>query len=97
MTAKDEQLRWELTQHCCRCCFGRVVMRITFDRRRVYRCTCCGVEAEGHQPSAICACGIKLGKSKDAGIRCVVNTRRTPENMSEIVAEQVDVSNLVTR
>jgi hypothetical protein len=87
---------WSIEDHVCRCCFGRVLMRETFDRKRVYRCSNCGVEREGLQPSAICACGIKLKTNVDAGVRCKTSTTRTPEFPSEIVAAQAElISNLV--
>jgi hypothetical protein len=81
--------QWTFTQHCCRVCFGRVLMRTTVDARRIYRCADCGVEREGHDERAICSCGIKLRTTVDAGIRCKVNEKRTPECPSEIVAEQL--------
>ena len=72
---------------------GRVLERRTFEGRRLYRCSCSGVEREGQGPEAICACGIKLRQAHgrmDSGIRCMPNTERTPENMAEIVAVAVD-------
>ncbi len=90
---RQEDFQWTLEPHCCRICLGRVAMRKTFEGRRIYRCTCCGVEAEGVGPQAICACGIKLRQhhgKMDSGIRCVANASRTPENMSEFVAVQID-------
>jgi hypothetical protein len=89
---KDEPLLWSLTPHVCRCCFGRVLMRETFDHRRIYRCANCGVEREGKSETAICCCGIKLKGGKDAGIRCEVNSDRTPEFPSEVIATQADVN-----
>ena len=69
---------------------GRVLARETFDAKRIYRCSNCGIEREGRGEAALCCCGIKFGKAqRDAGIRCVVNTHRTPECMSEIVAQEV--------
>lgn len=81
---------WKLTDHCCRACFGRVLVRETFDRRRIYRCSNCGVEAEGRTEAAICACGLKLKTGVDAGIRCGVNENRTPEWPSEVTCSQVE-------
>lgn len=81
---------WKLTDHCCRCCFGRVLMRETFDRRRIYRCSNCGVEAEGRSEAAICSCGLKLKTGVDAGIRCTVNVDRSPEWPAEISCAQVE-------
>lgn len=69
-------------------CFGRVLMRETFDRRRIYRCSNCGVEAEGKSEVAICCCGMKLKTGIDAGIRCQPSADRSPEWPSEITAAQ---------
>ena len=87
---KPEAFAWRLTDHCCRACFGRVLARETFEHKRLYRCSNCGVEAVGASEAAICACGIKLGrKRRDAGIRCVPNPTINAECVSEIVAQQV--------
>jgi len=80
---------WAITDHCCRVCFGRVLVRETFERKRVYRCACCGIEAEGRTEAAICSCGIKLKTGVDAGIRCGISHDRTPEFPAEITACQV--------
>lgn len=83
---------WGLTDHACRCCFGRILVRETFDRRKVYRCSNCGLEREGRTESAICCCGIKLKTGSDAGIRCQHNPEKSPEFPSEIVAAEVEMS-----
>jgi hypothetical protein len=80
---------WAITDHCCRVCFGRVLVRETFDRKRVYRCACCGIEAEGRTEAAICSCGIKLKTGVDAGIRCGVNHDKSPEWPAQITAVQI--------
>lgn len=87
---EDKGPLWSITNHVCRCCFGRVLVRETFDRRRVYRCSNCGLEAEGRSEAAICACGIKLRTGVDAGIRCQVNAEKSPEWPSEITAAQAE-------
>lgn len=79
---------WRLEPHVCRVCFGRIASRQLGDRR-VYECTNCGLDGVGGKPSTICACGIKLRKSKgdgrsavtmaDAGIRCHRNNAVSPE------------------
>lgn len=82
---------WKITAHCCRACFGRVLVRETFDRRKVYRCSNCGIEVEGRTEMAICCCGIRLKTGVDAGIRCVTHDNPTPELPAQVVAVQVDV------
>lgn len=86
----EATLRWELSPHICRVCLARVLVRNTFDRRKVYRCSNCETEAEGVGPQVICCCGMKMRAGRDLGVRCVPNPRRTPENPARIVAMQVD-------
>lgn len=81
---------WALTDHCCRACFSRILVRETFDARKIYRCAGCGIEKEGHRPTVICSCGIKLKTGVDAGIRCERNAARSPEFPAEITAAQAD-------
>lgn len=91
--ADHERTGWEITDHVCRVCFGRVLMRETFDRKRVFRCANCGTENEGRDARVICSCGIAVrGKNcrvHDVGVRCVPNSQVTPENPNEIVAQQM--------
>lgn len=79
-----------LEPHICRACFGRIAsFPAAAGDARVYQCTNCGLEAAGHKPSVVCACGMKLRKRKgdgrsaevmvDAGIRCHENRRVSPE------------------
>lgn len=89
--AREPVAGWQITDHVCRVCFGRVLMRETFDRRQVYRCSNCGAEAEGKTPAVVCSCGIRLKTGHDAGIRCQVNADRSPEWPSEITAAQAIV------
>ena len=87
---KPEDFEWRLTKHICRACMGRVLMRETFESKRLYRCSNCGIEREGRAETALCCCGIRFGKgARDAGIRCVPNPARSPECMSEVVAQEV--------
>lgn len=91
---------WSIVDHVCGECFARLVGRIK-DGERFYRCTGCGwSSADGKNPlaktsgpggrwtPAICACHLKFGR-RDAGIRCVVNDKRSMASPTEIVARQV--------
>lgn len=79
---------WAFTDHCCRRCLGRVL-----ERRGIYRCADCSVEASG-TPNGICACGIQIVGSKiAAGFRCVRNPRRTPANPTDVVVMFCDDAN----
>lgn len=77
---------WRLEAHCCRVCMGRIASRQsdTDEDKRLYQCTNCGLEAEGHKPSVLCACGMKIRKGKgghmvSAGLQCHENHARGPE------------------
>lgn len=91
-----DQQHWIETAHVCRNCFGRVLMGETC-RGRVFKCADCGTQREGLDETAICACGIKLQGKVDAGIRCIVNDRKTPDCPNEIVAAQIDQQEAVRR
>ena len=88
---KKLEFTWAITDHICRACFSRVLVRETFDRRRIYRCAGCGIEKEGRSEAAICSCGIKLKTGVDAGIRCELNTNRSPEWPAEVTAAQATI------
>jgi hypothetical protein len=83
-----------LEPHICRVCFGRLVsMALPGEASRIFRCTNCGAVAKGIGAKALCVCGIVTGDKgefRDAGIRCVVNPKQTPENPSEILAKEID-------
>lgn len=87
----DRKSGLRLEPHCCRSCFGRIASFPAAEGgdNRIYQCTNCGLEASGHKPGVVCACGIKLRKRKgdgrsaetlvDAGIRCHENRRVSPD------------------
>jgi len=82
---------WAITDHVCRSCFGRILARETFDHRRIYRCSNCGIEREGRTEAAVCCCGIKLKSGADLGVRCQRNPDPRPEFPSEVVAAAVEL------
>lgn len=89
MSRRTEE--WRLEPHVCRSCFSRVASReLDEDGKRLYQCTNCGLEAEGHKPSALCACGAKIRKGKgasvSAGLQCHENKARSPEFPARYVA-----------
>lgn len=83
-------LQWTITQHCCRICFGRVLTRVTFEGRKVFKCAECETEVQADGVVGLCCCGMKLRGGKDAGVRCIEQTNRTPMMPAMIVAAQVD-------
>lgn len=86
---KPEEFSWHLTDHICRACYGRLLVRTTFDKRKVYLCSNCEIEREGTDASVMCCCGTKWRRTQDAGIRCHRNASRSPEMPQVIVASQI--------
>lgn len=70
---------WNLTQHCCATCLGRVV-----ERSGIYRCATCGREAR--EVRDVCCCGLKRADGQSLGFRCEVNPDKSPRMPAEIVA-----------
>jgi len=90
--SSDAEAGWELTDHCCRVCLGRIVRRSTPEGWR-HRCADCGGVKLG-RVETLCACGTKLHGGRNAGLRCRKNPDGpTPENPAEIVIEYVGWSN----
>jgi len=76
--------KWELTEHACRVCMGRVLLRNDVTGKRVAHCPECGATGEDAQSTlraihSICACGTKRRGGKDAGHRCIRNPNIRPE------------------
>jgi hypothetical protein len=98
--ARPQAELWELTDHCCRVCFGRILRSAEHappplpgepgDARAYrWRCACCGAETIHRHVESICACGTRQKNGRDMGLRCVRNDAQGPEFPSEIVAEQI--------
>lgn len=75
---------WELTDHACRVCAGRILYRVDESGKRVAKCSEC--EATGEDPGsrtraieAVCACGKRHRNGRDAGHRCERNEHVCPE------------------
>ena len=82
---------WCLTDHACRVCFGRILMRTTADGLTLFRCANCGTEVSGGHVKALCWCGMKTPSKRDAGFRCQRNPNPCPEHPVEIVVRFVGV------
>ncbi len=94
---KKKADQWELENHICKTCFGRLISQPGEDGNRSYRCTHCGAVAYGDDASCLCCCGI-MGKPRNRaksaapvnlGIRCMVNPRPSPDFPAEIVAAEL--------
>ncbi|HET8550915.1 MAG TPA: hypothetical protein VFM97_00375 [Gammaproteobacteria bacterium] len=75
---------WELTNHVCAHCFGRV-LRARGKYGETCRCADCGREATGAVAS-ICACGATLQNGSHAGMHCEKNRPHQRGEDPEVVA-----------
>jgi hypothetical protein len=76
--------QWEITDHVCRLCFGRLLRRLDSDGKPLIRCADCGTSVKG-PVEALCACGAKLRNGRLAGLRCAPNSASTIEQPAQIV------------
>ena len=86
----SDNREWIITDHVCAACFGRILVTYDEDDKKTFRCSNCSVESVGRSAAVICACGTKI-RGRDAGIRCVKNSAKSPEWPSDIVAEQIAI------
>lgn len=88
---------WELTDHVCRVCYGRVLKGPRpegytgpdAEHVKRWRCACCGAETLHREVSSVCACGTRQKNGRDMGLRCERNPHPRPEFPSEVIASQV--------
>jgi len=85
------ELMWALEPHVCKRCFGRIVSRKVGDvGDKLYQCSNCGDEAEGADPSVLCACGACLprkgGSPIKLALKCQSNAAPSPEFPSLYIA-----------
>lgn len=73
---------WQLADHACRSCFGRVLQRVVRGRVVEVRCAECGAHGEGEH-TAICCCGASIG-----AIGKILECYRNP-NVSKAVPQEV--------
>lgn len=90
---------WELTDHACRRCFGRVLERVGpgegGELRAEFRCAECGATATG-QVEAACCCGAEErtdGRgarmfARSLGLECVRNPEPTDELPLQVLVRQ---------
>lgn len=83
---------FDLTDHACRACYGRVLKAVGKDGKDkgYVRCSECGLEAYGDH-LAICHCGSTLRNKTKTGFRCVRNQSVTPELPVEIIVRHESV------
>lgn len=78
---------YELTEHACRYCLGRVVRS-----GDLFRCASCKAQTMG-AAAGICGCGTPVPKwFKSARMTCAPNPTPSPASPSEIVIQVTDKS-----
>lgn len=85
--------QFEMTDHVCSVCLGRILMHVASGQRE-FVCSNCGIKGTSVVRS-ICCCGLRvpgMGRHdfRDAGIRCQRNPNPTPEVPAQIIAREVD-------
>lgn len=76
-----QEPRYEITDHVCRHCLGRLL----FDPwRNLTKCARCGEEHNG-PVEGLCMCGVKAGKFERLFV-CVKNPDKSATSPNEIVA-----------
>ena len=75
--------KWSVLDHACRICFGRLLLRQE-NGIPIVKCVECGETLKGSH-LGLCCCGVTLHSGANAGLRCVPNDRKTPEQPQEIV------------
>lgn len=81
---------WEVVDHICRACLGRVLRAEEADTVR-FRCADCGAQAF-HSVENLCTCGAKLRTGKNAGMRCQRNPDAgSAESPPEVVSVFVGI------
>jgi len=80
--------RWEVLDHVCRVCYGRLLRTKADDGTVLVRCAECETEVTGRVEN-LCACGAKLRNGKLAGLQCRVNAAPTTEQPARVVVVYV--------
>lgn len=80
---------WDVTDHICTACNGRVLKRSRDGELVEVRCSNCGAIGEG-KPESLCWCGFKMRAGSAAQrFRCVPNDHKTPEMPGEIEVREI--------
>jgi hypothetical protein len=77
---------WQLSNHACRHCFGRVLQRVVRGEVSEVRCAECGKRADG-APRMLCVCGMECGALGYA-LECFRNPRVTDEVPHEVLVRE---------
>lgn len=79
-------LSWELIDHVCQHCAGRIIQRINEEGALLHRCTNCGAEVIGEHTD-LCWCGASVKKYGHA-FECFVNPKKSIAMPQEILIRE---------
>lgn len=82
---------WNVADHACRFCLGRVLHRVVKGVSQV-RCAQCDARTDGG-PSMLCCCGVDCGALGYA-LECFKNPKVTKEVPHEIMVRERTVENI---
>lgn len=86
---------WELTDHSCRHCMGRVLKRTNPDGTVVVRCAECGHSTAGEE-SAICWCGESI-RGHGSVFECIRNPAKSDAAPQEVLVREKPVVKAAVR
>lgn len=79
-------LEWEIVDHACRHCMGRLVVRQNEEGQSFTRCCECGAEVLGGH-DALCWCGVEV-RGESHVFECFRNLRQNMEVPQEILVRE---------
>lgn len=83
-----ESKSWELIDHMCRLCYGRLLRRNDGQGRQVIHCAECDAEVSG-QVEHLCVCGARTPNGRYLlGLRCGVNPEQSAASPMRMVVVQ---------
>jgi hypothetical protein len=77
---------WELIDHACRHCMGRLAKRVNPDGSVVHRCCECGASVEGEH-SKLCWCGAEV-RGHGSVFECVRNNGLAKTTRQEVLVRE---------
>jgi len=78
--------KWEVSDHACRCCFGRILVRTRRDKVVEARCAECDAHRFG-PVDKLCCCGVEVGALGRA-LECVPNPEVSVEAPQKIMVRE---------
>ena len=92
MTTNGSAILWEIIDHACVHCMGRLLQRIDASDMVVVRCAECG-ETETQSHERLCWCSVEVRGKRDV-FECFLNLEVTPEVPQEILVRETPVKPL---